>query len=1030
VLVIRENLSGEYDGLFILERARVTMLLPRVRRLSLLLAASAALLPLCYAHAGTTEISDDETTPVTSNGNDVTVDSGASITVGTNASAAITVNSPNAIDNEGSITANDGTNQSGIKVTVGGTESILNDGAITVTDSTLATTIPLTQGQNRYGILINTAAGAPVFTGNITNSDTGSITVRGNHSAGIDIATGGLKGSIVNSGTIGITGNNSFGIVVAEGAQVYGPGNIQVSNVIDSLGQGSGGVLLNGRIGGQLAISSTIRSDGYFSGAVITDRPTDGGQSLTPQNLYQASSAVTVNRDVGKGILIGSTGFLVTYGSAAALAITPTHGTAVIGPTSTSTTSANAADLVIGGVVRGNGVFDGVDSTGIRIGGAGGIAKLADGITINAGAKVDATAYAGKNAVTGVNGGNATAISLGSGADVSTLNNAGAITATVNAGLDATISGRAAAIVVDGGALGAINNTGQITATSAKGQAVAMDLRGDTKFVTVTQSSSNNAAAPSSITGNILFGANGADLELDSGTIAGNVAFGNSDNNVLTINNGGVLGGNITQAAGGHVAVNVQNGRLASTSTGSLAVSQLTIGKKGEIDFAVDPSTLKNGSLSVAGNIIFAQGAKIGLTLDTQLLTPETFTVIDGTSSSGLGNQAQLILGNVPYFYNATIITNPGTGTVSVGLSDRPFSQAGVLGSESAYNAVFKDSYLDTGIRDSFNAAGNHEAFKALFAQMLPSYSGGLFEVLSQGADALARTQAANPVTMRGDRSGGWAEQFGFGAVDSTSSSPGYHGGGLGFAFGWENPITVTSAWGVSVAYMRAAVDDFNTGPGNEQVGTTYTVGAYYREADGRLHYDASINGGVAEMNGVRNFSGVDLTGQEIDRSASASWLGGLLQAHLGVSYEEQLGDEFYVRPMLSGDYFLLSQGSYKEHNGGTAFDLAVNGQTDSQGSVTGGIAFGMQFGDRDFMWKPEVMVGYRQVFGGPDSVTAAFAGGSAFTLNSASQKGGAVARIGIHGGNKFSDIAIEAGGEDRDNYRAFDGRIVARFRF
>jgi hypothetical protein len=353
-----------------------------------------------------------------------------------------------------------------------------------------------------------------------------------------------------------------------------------------------------------------------------------------------------------------------------------------------------------------------------------------------------------------------------------------------------------------------------------------------------------------------------------------------------------------------------------------------------------------------------------------------------------------------------------------------------VLGSESAYNAVFKDSYTDPAIRDAFNSAGNQPAFKRLFAQMLPSYSGGLFEVLSQGADALARTQTDNPVAMHGDRSGGWAQQFGFGAVDSTSSSPGYHGGGLGFAFGWESPITVTSAWGVSAAYMRAAVDDFNTGPDNEEVGTTYTVGAYYRENDGRLHYDASINGGVAEMNGLRNFSGTDLTGAEITRAASSSWDGGLVQAHVGISYEEQLDDEFYVRPAISGDYFLLSQGGRTEHNGGKAFDLAIDSQTDSQGSVTGGVTLGMQFGDRDFMWRPEVMVGYKQVFGGPDTVTAAFAGGSAFTLSPASQKGGAIARIGIRGGNKFSDIAIEAGGEDRDNYRAFDGRIVARFRF
>ena len=993
------------------------MLLPRVRRLSLLLATSAALFPVYYTHAGTNTISGSQTTPVTSKGNDVTIGSGGSISIGTG--AAVTLNSANAIDNEGTITGANTTNgaMTGIQVTVGGTESILNDGTISVTDTNLATTLPLTNGENRYGILINTAPGATVFTGDITNSSTGTITIRGNDSAGIYVKTGGIKGSISNAGFIGVTGNDSFGIRVDAGAPLTGTGAITISNEIDALGQGSGGVLVNARMDGQLDIEATVRATGYYSGQVITTRPTTFAGTLA--NLAQGASAVAVNKSIAGGVKVGTGGAVVSYGSAPALEFTPASGVkAKVGPTSKT---AGAADLEIDGIVRSNGIYDLINSTAVQVGGGGGTVTMTNGINVASGAKVDATAWAA----------NAAAVVVAGGANVSTLNNAGQITATVNFGEGprAAVGGTATGILDFGGALSAINNTGTIKAITAKGQADALDLRGDTTFVTVTQSG-KGATVPPSIVGNILFGSQGADLDLESGTIAGNVAFGNSTKNVLTINNGGVLGGDITQAAHGQLQINVQNGRLASTNSGRLAVSQLTIGSKGEIDFAVDPKTLENGSLSVAGDIIFAQGAKIGLTLDSQLTTPEAFTVIDGSSTSGLGSQAQLMLGNIPYFYDAKITTDAGNGTVVVNVSDRPFSQAGVLGSESAYNAVFKDSYIDPGIRDSFNAAGNQPAFRRLFAQMLPSYSGGLFEVLSQGADALARTQADNPVAMLGNRGGGWAQQFGFGAVDSTSSSPGYHGGGLGFAFGWEDPITVTSAWGVSVAYMRAAIDDFDTGPANENVGTTYTIGAYYREADGRLHYDASVNAGVAEMNGLRNFEGTDLTGTEITRSASSSWTGGVVQAHVGVSYEEQLDDEFYVRPSISGDYFMLAQGSRTEHNGGQAFDLAVNGQTDSQGSVTGGVTVGMQFGDRDFMWRPEVMVGYKQVFGGPDTVTAAFAGGSAFTLNPASQKGGAIARIGIHGGNKFSDIAIEAGGEDRDNYRAFDGRIVARFRF
>jgi hypothetical protein len=389
-----------------------------------------------------------------------------------------------------------------------------------------------------------------------------------------------------------------------------------------------------------------------------------------------------------------------------------------------------------------------------------------------------------------------------------------------------------------------------------------------------------------------------------------------------------------------------------------------------------------------------------------------------------------LLLGDVPYFYDAKIITDATGGTIAVDVHDRPFADAGVLGSASAYDAIFKANYNDPGIRDAFNAAGTQQEFKRLFQQMLPSYSGGVFEVLAQGADSLARTEAGNPVAQNGNRGGGWAQQFGFGAVDSTSSSPGYHGGGLGFAFGWETPASSISTWGVSVAYMRAAADDFNTGPADEQVATTYTAGVYWREIDGGLHTDASINAGVAELNSSRFFSGTDLTGAAVMRSAQAAWTGGVAQAHLGISYEQPLGGDFFIKPSVAGDYFVLYQGSRSEHNGGNAFDLNVASNTDKQGSVTGGVTAGMQFGDRDFTWRPEVMVGYKQIFGGPDTTVAQFAGGSAFSLSPASQDSGPVAHVGVHGGNKYSDFAVEAGGEDRGDYRAFDGRVVARFQF
>jgi hypothetical protein len=1017
MLVIGRYLSGECDDLFSVEHVRVSGSLPKFGRISALLATSALLVPVYYTHAATTDISASQSTPVTTNGNDILIESGGTITVGKG--AAVTINSANKVDNEGAITVNDANNASGILVTKAGAGTILNDGTITVTDSTLATTIPLTAGQNRYGIQIDTNS-VKRFVGNINNSSSGSIMVRGNNSAGIYLNTGGLRGDIIDAGFIGITGNNSYGILINKGAGIVGTGHgIDITNSITALGQGSGGLLINGTVAGVIDINSTIRSTGYYNGEVTIARPTDF-TGVTAQNMEQGGSAVSIGATIGREVVVDTSGEVVTYGDAPALLIAPTAGNvANIGVIGKGT------GLLVNGSVRANGLYDKVAASAIQIGGGGGKVRIEGGID-NTG-KIEATSYAA----------NATGISIGSGATVTSLTNSGSIISTVNfgAGGNAALGGRSTAILDLGGALSSITNTGTITAISANGPAVAVDLQGDTTFATLTQSKSSGTTA-ASITGDILFGSKGGDLELDAGTIAGAVRFGSSTENELTVDNGSVLGGAITQAAGGRLNLRVLDGRLAATNVSELRLSKLTIGADGQLDFAVDPTTGQSGSVVVSGNgvnaIVISAGARIGLTLDSQLTTPETFTVIQATGSSAgaLVGEPSLLLGDVPYFYDAKIITDAADGTVAVDIHDRPFSQAGVIGSESAYDAIFKANYNDPGIRDAFNAASSQQQFKRIFQQMLPSYSGGVFEVLAQGADSLARTEGGNPVIENGARSGGWAQQFGFGAVDSTSSSPGYHGGGLGFAFGWETPASAISSWGIAVAYMRAAADDFNTGPDNQQIGTTYTVGTYWREVDGALRTDASVNIGLAEFNGERNFSGTDLTNAAVMRTADADWTGGMAQAHLGVSYEVPLGDDYFIRPLVSGDYFMLYQGSYSEHNGGRAFDLAVDSRTDKQGSVTGGVTFGTQFGDRDFTWRPEVMVGYKEVFGGPDETVAQFAGGSAFYLSPKSQKGGAVGHIGIHGGNKYSDIAIEAGGEDRGDYRAFDGRVVARFKF
>ncbi len=965
-----------------------------------------------------TSVSASQNTPLaTSSAGDVTIVSGGSINVG--GGAAVTIDSNNSVTNGGAIAGNDGNNMTGILVTAGsncGTTAcaIANTGTITITDSTLATTIPLTGGSYRYGIQINNAS---PFVGSITNESGASITVRGNNSAGIYLTpstpgvVGGLNGSITNAGFIGVTGNNSYGILQLVNAPITG--GISITDSITALGTNSGGLSLAGGVQGQLYIDSNVRADGFYNGSVTVSRP-GSFTGLTANNLLLGGPAVSITNSITGGIDIDTDGVVVSYGSAPAL---------VIGGAGTQIGSNNGSyGIMISGAVNANGIYDRIGASAVQIGGNPGDSPTIYG-GIDVVGKINSNAYAA----------NATGLTVSTGGTVPNLVNSGKIEATVQygAGGNATVGGNATAILVNGGALSSITNTGTISATTANGIANALDLSGDTALVTVIQSPSGTTT-PSSITGNVLFGSSGAILDLGAGTLTGAVAFGNSTLNQLNITNGAILGGALTQASGGALAVDVADGRLDSTSTTNLVLSSLTIGPKGQIDFAADPTTGQNGSVTVAGvgAVMISSGAKVGLDLDSRLVTPQTFTLIQTTPSAGaLVGQSSVLLGDVPYFYNATIVTNTAAGTIALDVIPRAFVQAGVGGSASAYNAVFAANYLDPGIRDAFNGASSQQAFKRQYQQMLPSYSGGLFEVLAAGSDAVVRAQAGNPLVENGNHGGGWAQSIGFGADDSGGSSPGYHGGGLGFALGWEAPASPISTWGVSLSYMRASVDDFNTGPANQEVGTVYSTGAYWREVDGALRTDASLNVGVAEMNSTRNFDGTDLTGATVSRTANANWTGGIAQAHLGISYEQPIG-EFYIKPSVAGDYFVLYEGSRNEHDGGNGFDLNVASGTGKQGAVVGGLTLGTQFGDRLFMWRPELMVGYKQVFGGADTVAAQFAGGSSFSLSPQSQKGGPIAHVGMHGGDKYSDFAFEAGGEDRGDLTSFDGRVVARFKF
>lgn len=904
---------------------------------------------------------------------------------------------------------------------------------------------------------------------------------------GITQASGaaiGITASNFVTGTYAPTGNYSYGLLT----RGYIQGSISLAGTVTAVGAGAIGVSIQNSVGGGISIDGAETADGYYNGGVVTSRPSPYPTNLTAGNFLQSGPVVAIGYfpttgagsfptdvTVGGGLTIGSSGTLISYGSSPALLIDAASGhTTTINPPSGSTTQG----IVIDGAITANGIYDQKSATGIQIGGSGGKIAINQGIELTG--SVIAAAFA-----TGANGYGATAISFQNFQNATTQNgavtgmsltNTGTIKAYVNygAGANSTVGGNAAGIVDTAGALSSITNEGTIKVTTVAGyNANAIDLSGSSAGVTITQVANTSTSATittPSINGDILFGSGSSTLNLGAGTITGNVKFlnsGSSSVNAVTVDGGAQLNGNVIFSAGtnnlnigtpvtgatagfmtgslaesgGTLGVTVDNGILTDTNLNKISLSSLTLGSSsgsgsGQLVLGFDPANKTNplGGFDVTGAMIVYNNAKLGLDFQSKLVssTNENFTIINavGGISNGNGGTPSLVLGEVPYFYVANFQTTGNA--INLSIRDRTFAEAGVAGNAAAYQAIFGAYDRDPGVFNTFNTASTQQAFRSVYNQELPNYTGGLFELLSNGADAITRAEANSPIALHGDSSGGWAQQLGFGAYRNNSSAPGYHGGGLGFAFGYEEPASTISAIGYTVAYLRGSIDPAMAGSGDRQVGSIYSAGVYWREVDGPFHANASLNVGYAALNSQRNFDGVNSDGSTFSRQASSAWSGGMADVHIGVDYEQPLGDGYYIRPSLAGDYFMLYEDSHGDHNGGSAFDLNYASNFGKQGSGTAAVSFGMKIGEGDeFIWRPEVTAGWRQVFGGPDNVTAQFAsGGSSFSLTPPSQKGGALARLGVHGGDESTDIAFEAGGEERGSYRAFDGQLVARFGF
>ena len=1040
--------------------------------------STATTTPLLTSSAGNISITADGSIAPTASSNAITINSNNTVT----SAGKITFTG---IDNAAAIVANGGVTSS---ITNSG--AITLDENYTRTDTNGDTVLdgPYANGTNRYGMRLDGA-----FTGAINN--TGAITVRGNNSAGIYVTGPLTGNFTTNTGAITVTGDNNYGIrlgsvtgnvAISSSISMLGGNAPGLALTGDITGQ----VVVHGSITTTGYSSTTLPSDvtkltpqnlEQGGSAMIVGGNVTGGVLIAAAPSSTTDTTADVDKDgipdAGQG-----TATFITYGSAPAL---------VIGSSTNATTlgvfQGNTNGLIINGNVAGAGVYSGISATGVQIGGLGQSVTINGGVAIggavagssNGSVGTGVHIYSGVSTpqltVSGSIAGNATAtaggtsvgLQIDSGASLPAIINNGVISSTTTAS-----TGLSTAILDRSNTLNSVTNSGTIVGASTDGSGRAIDVSGRTTAFTYTQAlaSSTQTTVPA-ISGAILTGSGDDTINISAGTAqskvnlgAGNnainlsgtalasmdatlgddndsislsdkavyngpVSFGGG-NNSLTVNSGAGFFGKFSSS--GALAVKVNGGTLAFNSTDISTMSSLAVAG-GTLGVVVDPSTA-NGAhslINVTGATTITAPTTLKVSVTKFGITANPVTVLQSGTLSGSSNLS-LSIDGLPYLLNGVLVASDTAGTVGVSVQRKTATELGLRQSEAAaYDAVFTAITGSTQLSDLFLGFTDRDSTMLRYREMLPDHQGGVFDVLTQGARALAPTQTATPWAQLGGVSL-WAQQAVWDAHQRANLTPGNGGSGWGLTGGADVGIGERSRIGLSIGYIHGSVRDSGD---NEVSANQFGGGVHWLSDLGNFHFAAYGSAGYVTLHEERFLSGTTGTSAAV-LTSTGSWHGINLAAGAKASYEAKLSNAFYVRPSGELTYNRLSEGKHTDSGGGAAFDLTVDKRTSDELAVTGLLAAGLQLGnttDPDATtFRFELEGGRRQILSSNlDGTTAHFAGGNEFTLLPEDRKSGWIGGLNASlGSSSFRFIASGQYETRSDGQRIVSGRFGFRGSF
>lgn len=1064
-----------------------------MRRHALLAATSVLVLSHSPGARAATTLSTATTTPVTtSTAGDTTVTSDGAITL--TSGTAITLDSDNALSFNGTIDMTESESGStGILITdiPGRTQAVTITGDISVTDDYDAedTTdddiidAPFAEGTGRYGIR---STGTSAFTGDISVTSDSVITIHGNESYGIRFENT-IDGDFTFDGALTAYGNNTTALALDKGVT----GNVYLSGTAGIWGQNSSAVTLNGAIGGSLIVDGSYSGTGYSTTAAL-DSDTLAG--LDPAlNLLQSGPLMSISGDVANGILFGTyvtstvddntdedgdgltdttqtTASLTQYGGAPALRIGSADANISIGGLTYTSTAIDPPDVNYGLLVRGSisayGIYSGVDSTAVQLGGMGHNVSIANGIGVSG--SIASTGY----------GGNTTALALMSGANTPRLDITGAIGATTTtattvddddvystvgnttakavtvasgASLPSISIGESASLRASGvgstasataiedrsNTLILVTNSGTLSATitasdddgddvadTVTGQAIAIDTRNNTVGLTLTQTDTapddDDIAAPY-IYGKILLGSGDDTVSSSGGYIYGDLDFG-AGTGSFTLSDEATYLGAVTST--GAIAMEITGGSSATLLSGSnVLASSLHVDGDSTLGLTLDTDTAATPRLTATGAIVFNDGATLNLGLDKLITTPTAFNVLTAGNISLGDIETSTREGYVPYLYHADLTLNDAATELTANFRLKTQEEAGYSNNQyAAFMPVLSVVATDSGAQASLLSQVDKEGFDSVFNQYLPDYSGEALLSLSLGAQSLNRSLSA--LTLIPDNAGGqyWLQEYGYYTRRAYGDTAGFTATTFSLSGGRERSVYGNQTVGVYASMTAASPYDSFAMASEGMSASDFTAGGYWRIRQGGVKAWAHAGLGFVQLSSIRN-----LLTAYVTHESEGKWSGYSLSAGAGMSYDMTAG-RWAVTPEVLADYYALSEEKHSETGGGDTFDLTVAERDSHMFSATARLRASYDLG----LVKPELWLGYRQNVSVKLADTIAnFAAGETFTLNAgAVDGGGPVVGFRVSQDSQYSHIGLELSYEKLDAYENASIALRTRFQF